>query len=366
MRGNLVVPSFELESSKAYVFEPRSFVSGETQLRYKHLVQRDNLPFVRASDSGRVVQSAKNWTSGFALASHNRFRPKLSVVISEESNSNNTLDDNLHINAGDSSPPQSTWTSIFSPPIRARLNKAANRDLNLTNADIPELVSLCAFDSVAKEKLSEWCSVWTEDEMESFDYCGDLDKFYGTGYGQPLGPAQGVSYINELIARLTTSPVVDSTQTNTTLDSSPVTFPLDRSIYADFSHDNQMIAIYAAIGLFDVPVPLDPTSKAKRENRGWKTRKMMPLSGRMVVERMSYKFGTRWMLTRALLLIEFSATHRETKIRTRGCWSLIELCRGSSAVASERMVFADLKGLWRARVTRDEGEMGTGRSAWSR
>jgi hypothetical protein len=78
-------------------------------------------------------------------------------------------------------------------------------------------------------------------------------------YGAPLGRVQGVGYVNELLARLTQAPVNDSTQTNTTLTANPATFPLDRTLYADFSHDNEMAAIYAAMGLLPQAAALDPT-----------------------------------------------------------------------------------------------------------
>lgn len=104
-------------------------------------------------------------------------------------------------------------------------------------------------------------------------------------YGQALGPVQGVGYINELLARLTGLPVQDNTQTNRTLNASPITFPLNRTLYADFSHDNEMIAIYAALGLFKQPVPLDPTKLD--HGRTWITSHLTPFSGRMVTERLS-------------------------------------------------------------------------------
>ena len=104
-------------------------------------------------------------------------------------------------------------------------------------------------------------------------------------YGQDLGPVQGVGYINELLARLTGLPVEDNTQTNRTLNSSPITFPLNRTLYADFSHDNEMIAIYAALGLFKQSVPLDPTKPDP--GRTWITSHLTPFSGRMVTERLS-------------------------------------------------------------------------------
>lgn len=75
----------------------------------------------------------------------------------------------------------------------------------------------------------------------------------------------------------------DSTQTNRTLDASSETFPLNRTLYADFSHDNLMVAIYSALGLFQDPQPLS----ASEENRGrkWKNRRMVPFSGRLITER---------------------------------------------------------------------------------
>ena len=103
-------------------------------------------------------------------------------------------------------------------------------------------------------------------------------------YGQELGPVQGVGYINELIARLTGQPVRDSTQTNHTLDSSNETFPLDRTVYADFSHDNQMISIYSAMGLFRPAQPLSTTNPDPR--RTWRSSLLVPFAAKLVTERL--------------------------------------------------------------------------------
>lgn len=107
-------------------------------------------------------------------------------------------------------------------------------------------------------------------------------------YGQKLGRVQGVGYVNELLARLTGQRVTDNTQTNRTLDSSPATFPLDRAFYADFSHDNEMIAIYAALGLFRqhqlANETLHPTSPDP--SRTWIASSLVPFGARMVVEKM--------------------------------------------------------------------------------
>ncbi len=106
-----------------------------------------------------------------------------------------------------------------------------------------------------------------------------------------------MGWVNELIARLTNSPVQDETQTNRTLDSSPVTFPLNRTLYADFSHDNQLIAIYSAIGLFsDQPkgrtgIAMDPTSPDPQ--RTWLASRLVPFSAMFVTERLECG-GNSW------------------------------------------------------------------------
>lgn len=77
----------------------------------------------------------------------------------------------------------------------------------------------------------------------------------------------------------------DETQTNHTLDDSPTTFPLNRTFYADFSHDNEMISIYSALGLFVQPHELNPTQLD--EGRTWKVSKLVPFSARMITEKLA-------------------------------------------------------------------------------
>lgn len=185
--------------------------------------------------------------------------------------------------AGNSDEQTDLWLSVYAPPITARLNSAAP-GANLSDADIYSLLSLCPFDTAAKQSRSPFCDAFDSADFVGFEYSGDLDKYYGTGYGQALGPVQGVGYLNELIARLTGKPVEDETQTNRTLDASEETFPLNRTLYADFSHDNQMIAIYAAMGLFAQSSPLDPSSPDS--TRSWRADRLVPFSARMVTEKL--------------------------------------------------------------------------------
>ncbi|KZS87509.1 phosphoglycerate mutase-like protein [Sistotremastrum niveocremeum HHB9708] len=264
----------------------QSFDSGQlAAMRYASLVSSDadSIPFLRAAGDERVVDSGTNWTVGFK--STYPTVPIAPPLIIPERNSNNTLSDHMCPNAGDAKDADAQWLSTYSPPILERLNRRAP-GADLEAEDVYNLMSMCAFHTVWIQRMSPFCGIFEDEEWELYEYGGDIDKFYKTGYGQRLGPVQGVGWINELIARLTSSPVIDHTQTNRTLDASPLTFPLNRTIYVDFSHDNQMIAIYAAMGLFRQTKFLNTTYPDLDPKRTWITSKLVPFGARMAVERL--------------------------------------------------------------------------------
>ena len=83
-------------------------------------------------------------------------------------------------NAGEPDEQTDIWTNIFTPPIVERLNSWAP-GANLVPADVPSLMSLCAFESIALEKLSSWCSLFTSKEFEQYEYWSDVEKYYNRG-----------------------------------------------------------------------------------------------------------------------------------------------------------------------------------------
>ncbi|KAJ7731158.1 phytase [Mycena maculata] len=280
----------------------QSFGSGETAFhRYSSLITEGDAPFVRASSMSRVVETAKNWTAGFAAASRGLYSPQLDVIMSEEGN--DTLQDHNCPNAASSHREMKQWLDVWAPPITARLNAWAP-GANLVDEDIHGLTMLCAFHTVALVPygyhdgsplpFSPFCTFFTPAEFEAFEYSSDLDKYYSTGYGGHLGRVQGVGYTNELLARLTSSPVADHTSTNTTLDTDPATFPLNRTLYADFTHDSVLIAVFGALGLFSGP-KLNTTHP--EPDRLWRSSEMMSFSTRMVVEKLVCEHSVRGRAT---------------------------------------------------------------------
>jgi hypothetical protein len=154
------------------------------------------------------------------------------------------------------------------------------------------MMDLCPFNTVANNvgKISQFCGLFTQDEWKSYDYYQSLGKYYGYSWGNPLGATQGVGFTNELIARLTHTSVEDNTSTNRTLDSSPLTFPLTKnvSMYADFSHDNDMTGIFSALGLYNDTRPLlNTTRESIKQTDGYSASWTVPFAARAYFEKMT-------------------------------------------------------------------------------
>jgi hypothetical protein len=183
--------------------------------------RKDDVPFLRAAGDQRVVDTSTNWTAGsFPLPSP--LHPPLLVslpypltsplfpsilsslvlipqrsigfkaaytshvdiaypLIIPEKGSNNTLSDHMCPSAGSAKDADATWLATYSPPILRRLNAAAP-GADLVAEDVYNLMSMCGFDSVWRESMSRFCGIFRGGEWELYEYGGDIDKFYKTGY----------------------------------------------------------------------------------------------------------------------------------------------------------------------------------------
>lgn len=267
--------------------------------RYTDLA-RTIVPFIRSSGSNRVIASADKFISGFqqekdqdSAARHNQTAPVVSVVIEEGEKYNNTLDHGTCPKFEDSElahNKKENYTDTFAPAIRQRLEKDMP-GVTLSNTEVIYLMDLCAFDTVARtptaDVLSPFCNLFTIEEWMKYNYQHSMDKYYGYGAGNPLGPAQGIGYTNELIARLTQTAVHDHTSMNKTLDSNPKTFPLGVPLYADFSHDNSMTSIFFAMGLYhDSPAPSLSTAESTANMDDYSATWATPFAARAYIEMM--------------------------------------------------------------------------------
>lgn len=256
--------------------------------RYSELL-RNHKPFVRSAGQDRVVESAQMWLTGVGQTLQSPTRA-IDVIIPEAETSNSTLShDTCPAYSKDlGAAAQKAWVSSFVPPIQTRINKALGT--NLTTDSVISLMDLCPYDTIANTRgtISDFCHLFNETEWRAYDYYQTLGKFYGYGPGSSLGATQGVGYVNELLARLTEKPVDDHTNTNRTLDSSNATFPLSRKVYADFSHDNDMSHIFAALGLYS-DIKLSNSSVVAAKKTGYSAAWTVPFGARMYVEKLKCK-----------------------------------------------------------------------------
>ncbi|KAK3719427.1 hypothetical protein LTR37_004284 [Vermiconidia calcicola] len=270
--------------------------------RYKEL-SRDFVPFVRSSGQERVVESALNWTQGFTAAKladkhasqDPEAYPRLDVTIPEaDYGVNNTLNHDLctefengtYSTIADDA--QFAWAEIFATPIQKRLN-AHLLGAQLSIDETITMMALCPFNVVASPtgKTSPFCALFTEEQWYQYGYYESLGKWYGYSHGNPLGPTQGVGFANELIARMVDKPVDDHTSTNRTLDKSSETFPLGRKLYADFSHDNDLTAIFSALGLYNGTSNLPTSNIVEAQNaNGYSAAWTVPFAARAYFEKM--------------------------------------------------------------------------------
>lgn len=297
--------SYTLGADQLTLFGEQEMINSGIKFydRYEDLASKLT-PFVRSSGESRVVESAQNWTQGFhaAKASDRSARPRGDaaypyniLVIPEDEGYNNTLNHDLCTTFEDgpdgdiAAAAQKTWSNIFAAPIRDRLN-ANLKGANLTITQTIYIMDLCPFNTVASPTgaISPFCKLFTEQEWQQYGYYETLNKYYGYSHGNTLGPTQGIGFTNELIARLTGKPVSDSTSTNRSLDANPATFPLGRRLYADFSHDNDMTAIFSALGLYNNTAPLSNTTLTEaKQAGGYSAAWTVPFAARAYFEKLS-------------------------------------------------------------------------------
>lgn len=262
--------------------------------RYEKLIKK-HTPFVRAGGQQRVIESAQMWLRGISRST-GQPPEGIDLTIPEGPKWNNTLSHDT-CPAFDEGPShglgeraQHIWVKEFVPPIRHRVNSELGTNLSMIS--IVYLMDMCPFDTLAHPdaKMSEFCHLFTDKEWHAYDYYQTLGKYYGYSVGNPLGATQGVGYVNELLARLTEKPVEDNTNTNSTLDSDPKTFPLDRKVYADFSHDNDISGVLAALGLYNETKPLSNTTiESTKDTGGFSAAWTVPFASRLYVEKLQCK-----------------------------------------------------------------------------
>ncbi|KZT30678.1 phosphoglycerate mutase-like protein [Neolentinus lepideus HHB14362 ss-1] len=223
------------------------------------------LPVFRTTSEDRMLNSALNFAAGFFGAQTFQQDYYQSIII-ESSGYNNTL---APYNACpvDNGPVGSIATTYENAWIATYLTPAWTRlapyvpGLDLTVSDIYSMQQLCAYETVALG-FSDFCGLFTQEEWEGYEYSNDISFWYNNGPGNPTSAAMGLGWVSEVVARLTQTRTTEPfAETNVTLNSNPVTFPLNQPIYVDATHDTIISAILTTMNMTSFvrtgPLPTD-------------------------------------------------------------------------------------------------------------
>ena len=102
---------------------------------------------------------------------------------------------------------------------------------NWTLQDTSAAQTLCPYETYAFG-YSAWCSLFTYAEWEGFEYTIDLSYAGSFAFNSPTARALGIAYHQEIRAHVITT-ATDAN--NITVDNNTATFPLNQSLYLDFS-----------------------------------------------------------------------------------------------------------------------------------
>ncbi|GJE94137.1 histidine-type phosphatase [Phanerochaete sordida] len=240
-----------------------------TRLKYglllKNFSETNTIPVFRTESQDRMLASALNFAIGFfGYPFEGQYQQSITI---EARGFNNTLapyktcpnaDDKTKADRGTWFVRQ--WADIYLKDAQARLAPQMH-GYNLTIEDLYTLQQMCAYETVAIG-YSKFCELFTEEEWVGFDYALDLYFWYDSAFGSPVARVQGIGYVQELVARLTHTPIAThNSSTNATLDDSEATFPLGQSLYVDATHEVVVLNILTALNLTNFaaggPLPYD-------------------------------------------------------------------------------------------------------------
>ncbi|RDA85169.1 hypothetical protein CP532_2371 [Ophiocordyceps camponoti-leonardi (nom. inval.)] len=232
----------------------------------------------------RMLKSAENWLAGFFGLDWTN-NATIEVII-EHDGFNNSLSGTLNC---PNAYPKSAGPDARDAWARTYLKNATARFQNLTEGfvwtadDVYSAQTMCPYETVAYGS-SRFCDLFTYDEWKDFAYSIDLYFAGASAFHSPTGRATGLGYQQEIMARLKNHTLgYSGSQINVTLDSSTETFPLNQSLYLDFSHDTNIASILTALGLVqfaeDLPVTGPPV-----EGRVFNVGHITPFGARLDIE----------------------------------------------------------------------------------
>lgn len=179
---------------------------------------------------------------------------------------------------------ENRYKALYLQNATARLQQYCPMGFNLTTNDTYAMQDICAYE-YSYLGYSDFCNLFTQDEWNGFEQVHDIEYYYDYAYGNPTGRAQGIGYLQELIARLEKQYITASNSSvNATIDNNTADFPLDQPFYADFTHDDIIISLMTAMSLDYIKDPPSLTQFPPNATRRFQLNHLTPFGARFVTE----------------------------------------------------------------------------------
>ncbi|KAK9473937.1 histidine phosphatase superfamily [Dipodascopsis tothii] len=244
-----------------------AFRSGaDYRARYNDLYDDSAVLPVWTAGQERVVVTARNFAAGFVGANYST-KASIQVIPETSAQGANSLtvsDGCLAFNQSQYSASYNSFADDYATRAADRINKQSP-GFGVTAADVPNLMALCGFELNIRG-ADDFCKLFTTDEWKAFSYMKDLSYYYQVGQGNNLTNYIGSVYANATATLLNQGPSVGK-------------------IFWSFTHDNDLISIAHALGLFETQSPLDP----KNIDFGsvFRSSEIVPMGGRITMERLT-------------------------------------------------------------------------------
>lgn len=197
----------QLTTTGPYAGTLEAFTTGvRFRTRYEHLLPTDSKTRFWASDSERVIETARYFASGlFGLDWEKVGSAELQIIPETLDRRADTLtpgdtclkyiDDTVegHDRGVDM---LSRFLESYIPAIAERLSsEEQNPNINFSNVDIFSMQEMCGFETTVRGS-SPWCEVFSEEDWDGFEYARDVIHYYRAGPGTPYAGAMGWLWMN--------------------------------------------------------------------------------------------------------------------------------------------------------------------------
>ncbi|KAJ5560313.1 multiple inositol polyphosphate phosphatase [Penicillium frequentans] len=268
----------QLTSTGPYAGTLGAFTTGvRFRTRYANLLPKDSITRFWASDSQRVIDTARYLASGlFGLDWESRKAAVLQIIPETFERGADTLtpgetcrdyvEDKAH--GHDLGTRQlALFQDWYIPGIAQRLLKDNPALGSLANMEVYSMQEMCGSEIMVRGS-SPWCDVFTKEDWDHFEYARDLLHYYRAGPGNAYARAMGWLWLNA-----TSTLLLEGIEAGT--------------MFLSFAHDGDIVPILTALGVLSEigESPLPPSYLVA--DRLWRTSSVLPMGGRVIVERLT-------------------------------------------------------------------------------